>query len=708
MKTPIQSLFSRYAIQLIFFSLFLLLSADSAYSQGDPGIQSVSSIWYFSWWAIVIYIIVFGILLFVIDRFQRKRLIKKERFRADLLNRIGKDLTGSLDSDIIFYKLYENVNKLLDASIFGVGIYHSERQEIEYRLAIEKGKKYKPYTRDMKNKNQFPVWCIENRKPVFINNIEKEQSKYIEKYDDSIEANARLEDGSYSENPQSLIYLPLIAKEQVLGIITIQSFNKNAYTNYHLSLLENLASYTTIALDNANAYLLLNNIRDNLEIAVQERTAEIQTQKDDIERLTEIGKEITASLVMDTIFLKLYNHVNKLIDATVFGVGVYKPDSQQIDYRLAIEKGKKYEPYTRDMSDKDQFSVWCIENQKPVFINDVEAEYHHYIKKYIHLGGQLEDGSIAINPTSMIYLPLKAQDRVLGVITVQSYKKNAYKEYHLQLLQNLANYTSIALANAHLFEEVEEARTAAMAADEAKSTFLSTVSHELRTPLTSVIGFAKIIKKRLDDRIFPLIQTDDSKVQKTIKQVEGNLEVVISEGERLTALINEVLDLAKIEAGKIEWKMDSIEIPALLEQGIAATSSLFENKDLKLIKNYNGEFSEITGDRDRLIQVIINLISNAVKFTDSGSVTCTAIESNDEIIISVIDTGDGIAPENQSKVFEKFKQVGDTMSNRPKGTGLGLPICKEIVEHHRGRIWLESTMGKGSTFSFSIPINRVQ
>jgi signal transduction histidine kinase len=560
----------------------------------------------------------------------------------------------------------------------------------------------------MKNKNQFPVWCIENRKPVFINNIEKEQSKYIEKYDDSVEANARLEDGSHSENPQSLIYLPLIAKEQVLGIITIQSFKKNAYTNYHLSLLQNLASYTTIALDNANAYLLLNNIRDNLEIAVEERTAEIQTQKDDLEQLTEIGKEITASLVIDTIFMKLYEHVNKLIDATVFGVGVYHPDEKQIEYRLAIEEGKKYEPYTRDMSDKDQFSVWCIENQKSVFINDVEAEYNHYIKKYIHLGGQLEDGSIAINPTSMIYLPLKAKDRILGVITVQSYNKNAYKEYHLQLLQNLANYTAIALENARLFEEVEEARTAALAADEAKSTFLSTVSHELRTPLTSVIGFAKIIKKRLDDRIFPLIQTEDAKVHRTMKQVAENLDVVISEGERLTALINEVLDLAKIEAGRIEWKMDRIEIPDILDRGIAATSSLFENKSLIFIKNYNGELPVITGDGDRLIQVIINLISNAVKFTDTGSVTCTAQTSNDKIIVSVIDTGDGISAENQPKVFEKFKQVGDTMSNRPKGTGLGLPICKEIVEHHGGSIWVESTLGKGSTFSFSLPIISVQ
>jgi signal transduction histidine kinase len=704
MRKPTKLSFYKSVIRTAFIFLFILFLKFSIYSQSESFNPGISSPWYSSWWAYAIYIILFGLLIFSIDRFQRRRLIKKERYRADLLNRIGKDLTGSLDSDTIFYKLYENVNKLLDASIFGVGIYHSEKQEIEYRLAIEKGKKYEPYSRDMKNKNQFPVWCIENRKPVFINDIIKDKSKYIEKYDDSIEANARLEDGSYSENPQSLIYLPLIAKEQVLGIITIQSFKKNAYTNYHLSLLQNLAGYTTIALDNANAYLLLNNIRDNLEIAVKERTAEIQTQKDNIEQLSEIGKEITASLVMDTIFMKLYEHVNKLIDATVFGVGVYHPDSEQIEYRLAIEKGKKYEPYTRDMSDKDQFSVWCIENEKSVFINDVEVEYDRYINKYVHLGGQLEDGSFAVNPLSMIYLPLIAQDRVLGVITVQSYNKNAYEKYHLQILQNLANYTAIALENARLFEEVEEARSAAMAADEAKSTFLSTVSHELRTPLTSVVGFAKIIKKRLNNRLFPLIQTEDAKIQRTIEQVAGNLDVVVSEGERLTTLINEVLDLAKIEAGRIDWKMENLEISEILERAIAATSSLFTNKKLELIKEFNDILPKINGDRDRLIQVVINLLSNAVKFTDVGSVTCAAKLSNNEIVVSISDTGDGISPDNQKKVFEKFKQVGDTMSDRPKGTGLGLPICKEIVEHHGGKIWVESEIGKGSTFSFSLQV----
>jgi DNA-binding response OmpR family regulator len=200
-----------------------------------------------------------------------------------------------------------------------------------------------------------------------------------------------------------------------------------------------------------------------------------------------------------------------------------------------------------------------------------------------------------------------------------------------------------------------------------------------------------------------MVKSDDHRVQQAMQQVGDNLKVVVSEGERLTKLIDDVLDLAKIESGKLEWHMETLTVPDIIDRATAATSSLFENKDLKLIKDLGPELPAISGDRDRLIQVVINLISNAVKFTTTGSVTCRAVERGGEIVVSVIDTGLGIAPADQPKVFEKFKQVGDTLTDKPKGTGLGLPICKEIVEHHGGRVWVASEPGKGSTFSFTLP-----
>ncbi|MCT7993687.1 AAA family ATPase [Laspinema olomoucense] len=240
--------------------------------------------------------------------------------------------------------------------------------------------------------------------------------------------------------------------------------------------------------------------------------------------------------------------------------------------------------------------------------------------------------------------------------------------------------------------------------DRMKTDFISTVSHELRTPLTSVVGFAKLIQKKLQDKILPSFQESDRKTQKAVAQVGDNINIIISEGERLTNLINDVLDIAKMEAGKVDWQMQPLAVSELVERAFSATSSLFENSGLEQIREIESGLPEVMGDRDRLLQVLINLISNAVKFTRTGSVTVRAQLQNEQLKISVIDTGIGIPPEYQETVFEKFKQVGDTLTDKPKGTGLGLPICKQIVEHHQGQIWVESEEESGTTFSFTLPL----
>uniref|UniRef100_UPI0039834921 response regulator n=1 Tax=Daejeonella sp. TaxID=2805397 RepID=UPI0039834921 len=314
---------------------------------------------------------------------------------------------------------------------------------------------------------------------------------------------------------------------------------------------------------------------------------------------------------------------------------------------------------------------------------------------------------------SYLGVPIPVGDDIVGVISVQSTEQeNRFNEDDQRLLSTIAASVGVALNNASLFEDVKQAKMEAEAAskaaekaNDAKSAFLSTVSHELRTPLTSVLGFAKIIRKRLDEKIFPTVDRTDPKTDKVVNQIIENLGVVISEGERLTHLINDVLDLAKIEAGKMEWNVEDVSLSEVAERAIAATAALFSQKSLKLEKNIETGLPPISGDRDKLIQVIINLISNAVKFTDKGSVLCSVYRKKNELIVGISDTGIGIAAEDYAAVFEQFKQVGgDTLTDKPKGTGLGLPICKEIVEHHGGRIWLESKPGKGSTFSFALPI----
>ncbi|MHC4182119.1 MAG: sensor histidine kinase [Planctomycetota bacterium] len=251
--------------------------------------------------------------------------------------------------------------------------------------------------------------------------------------------------------------------------------------------------------------------------------------------------------------------------------------------------------------------------------------------------------------------------------------------------------------------ELQEANERLKEMDNMKTEFLSIVSHELRTPLALVLGFARLIKKRFENVISPHVKTEDSKVLRSIKQVESNLGTIVSEGNRLTDLINDLLDITKIEAGKIEWKTETLSVAEIIDQAASITSSSFEENELELIKDVEEGLPTVVGDKNRLDQVMINLISNAVKFTEKGSVTCRARRIDNEIMISVIDTGTGIDEVNQERIFEKFGQVRDTIADRPRGTGLGLPICKEIVEHNGGRIWVESEPGKGSTFSFTLP-----
>jgi signal transduction histidine kinase/HAMP domain-containing protein len=243
--------------------------------------------------------------------------------------------------------------------------------------------------------------------------------------------------------------------------------------------------------------------------------------------------------------------------------------------------------------------------------------------------------------------------------------------------------------------------------DRMKTDFISTVSHELRTPLTSVLGFTEIIRKKLEENVFPLIKPGGKKVDVTVQRVKDNLQIILSEGERLTALINDVLDISKLEAGKVEWKLEHIQISDIISQARIATSSLFEQKRLDFMQDIEHDLPEIVCDRDRIMQVLINLLSNAVKFTETGSVTCRAKNIGNKILISVIDTGIGIDELQKKQVFEKFRQAGDTLTDKPKGTGLGLSICKHIVEYHGGRIWVESELGKGSNFSFTLPITTV-
>ncbi|NYZ14777.1 histidine kinase [Azospirillum sp. RWY-5-1] len=249
----------------------------------------------------------------------------------------------------------------------------------------------------------------------------------------------------------------------------------------------------------------------------------------------------------------------------------------------------------------------------------------------------------------------------------------------------------------HKTAELERTSTALRAANERlkeldrlKDEFLSTVTHELRTPLTSIRALTEILYDNPD------IEAE---------QRQEFLGLVIKESERLTRLINQVLDMAKIEAGEIDWQVGPMDPAAAVEQAAAATSQLFRDKGIHLDVRIPPALPPVLGDYDRLVQVVVNLLSNAAKFTPGGGTVTVAVEPADGLVrVTVTDSGPGIAPEHHAAIFDRFRQVGDPMTDKPQGTGLGLAISKRIVEHLGGTIGVESEPGRGARFAFTVPV----
>ncbi|MBI4967463.1 MAG: cache domain-containing protein [Rhodospirillales bacterium] len=254
--------------------------------------------------------------------------------------------------------------------------------------------------------------------------------------------------------------------------------------------------------------------------------------------------------------------------------------------------------------------------------------------------------------------------------------------------------------------DLEKANEELKELDRMKSGFLSSVSHELRTPLTSVRGFAKLIAKDFEKVFAPRAQ-GDAKAEKTASRVQENLGIILAESDRLTRLIDDVLDIAKIESGRVAWNEETFRFGDLVQKAARAVEAVFSaSPRVSFTVAIEEGLPETAADPDRLTQVIANLLSNAAKFTEEGEVELRAWRQADGLLrVDVRDSGPGIPAMEQERIFDKFHQVvrDDTLVDKPKGTGLGLAICKEIVEHYGGRIWVESEVGKGSTFSFVIP-----
>jgi signal transduction histidine kinase len=479
---------------------------------------------------------------------------------------------------------------------------------------------------------------------------------------------------------ESYLGVPIPAGDRAIGVFALGTRERNAYTGSEERLLATLASAMGVALDNAR-----------LADETRQRVAELAI-------VNEVNQAVGAQLDPDALIELVGDRVRATFVADIAYVALLDTAGTAIDFPYYYENGSREPPAS--ISYGEGWTSRILATGEPLLINTEEER------------DSFETRLLGTPPKSYLGVPILVGEQAIGVLAVQSTRdEGVFDEADQRLLSTIAAGVGAAIQNAklysetlRLFAEANEARAAAEQANEAKGLFLASVSHELRTPLTSVIGFAKVIRRQLEERIIPHVDADDQRTQRAIAQVRDNVGVIVTEGERLTTLVNNVLDLAKIESGRFEWNMQQVSIANVTDRAFAATAGLFENKGIELRREIPANLPDIVADRDGLVQVIINLLSNAVKFTDHGSVTCRAEQTGEGILVSVADTGIGIEPADQELVFEKFTQVGDTLTDKPHGTGLGLPICREIVERHGGRIWVESEPGKGTRFSFVLPL----
>jgi signal transduction histidine kinase len=290
----------------------------------------------------------------------------------------------------------------------------------------------------------------------------------------------------------------------------------------------------------------------------------------------------------------------------------------------------------------------------------------------------------------LLIVPLLGRDHVIGALVVRRKARGAFPQTTVDLLKTFAAQSVLAIQNAHLFTEIDEKSRQLEIASQHKSLFLANMSHELRTPLNAILGYTELI---LDS----IYGEPSEKMREVLERLQAN-------GKHLLGLINDVLDLSKIEAGQLTLDLADYSLADVVHTVITAVEPLASRKQLVLTAEVASNLPPGRGDGRRLAQVLLNLVGNAIKFTDQGEIAIKATASGGAFTIAVRDTGPGIATLDQGKIFEEFKQADNSATKRKGGTGLGLSIAKRIIEMHGGRIWVESEVGKGSTFVFTIPV----
>jgi signal transduction histidine kinase len=470
---------------------------------------------------------------------------------------------------------------------------------------------------------------------------------------------------------RSMIAVPMLREAIPIGTIVIQRAEAGRFPEGQIALLKTFADQAVIALENTRLF-----------DAEQARTRELSRSVAELKALSEVGQAVNASLDLRTVLNAILTHACEISDSG--GGAIYVFDETRSAF--VLEAG-------RNMSDEliaavrvhevalgDTLVARCAERREAVQIEDLtKAPPHPLFEMHIKEGVR-----------ALLAVPLLHQDRVIGALVVRRNRAAAFAPETVSLLQSFASQSAIAIENARLFEEIARKGRELELASQHKSQFVANMSHELRTPLAAMLGYAELMQEgfygALPDRA---------------KAILARLQ---SNGKHLLGLINSVLDIAKIEAGQFSLNLLEYSLDGIVETVRVATESLAEGKKLSLKTDVAKGLPCGLGDEQRISQVLLNLVGNAIKFTDSGEVRISAGAVDGHFSIRVSDTGPGIPVGEQARIFEEFHQIDNSNTKTKGGTGLGLAIAKQIIEMHGGRIWVESTLGQGATFQIELPI----
>jgi signal transduction histidine kinase/HAMP domain-containing protein len=419
---------------------------------------------------------------------------------------------------------------------------------------------------------------------------------------------------------------------------------------------------------------------------IQDQTRDLKRSIEELQALGDVAQAVNSTLDLEQVLATIVAKAAELSEAEAGAIYVVSQESRQFRLRAiygigdALIKAIERQGIGAGETPLGQ----AADRREPLQIADLRDEAAFALQDAIPEAGGYR---------ALLIVPLLREDQVLGALVVRRKEPGLFPQSTVDLLQTFAAQSVFTIQNARLFGELEEKSRALEVASRHKSQFLANMSHELRTPLNSVLGFSEM----LADGIYGALP---ERASAALGKIQAN-------GRHLLNLINDVLDLSKIEAGQLTLSPNDYVMGQIVQSVVASTETQARTKGISLVASIADGLPVGFGDERRLTQVLLNLMSNAVKFTEHGSVTIAASSSHGMFEVSVRDTGPGIATGEHARIFEEFQQVDSSSTREKGGTGLGLAIAKRIVELHGGRISVESAPGAGSTFRVALPVRTV-